>query len=195
MLRILIERRGVNMLIRFNVENFLSFNDVQEFSMTAGKTRTNSDRLYDDKSLKLIKFAAIYGANASGKSNLIKAIDFARCVIVNKIPRNSFNSYSKVSKGNIKKNSSFEFEIMINGKYYAYGFQVLLDEQLIKAEWLYEINKTGKDKEVFTRDVEKGHYSINKYIKDKKNLAKLKVFTDVVKNDGSIEVDPTSRTK
>jgi AAA15 family ATPase/GTPase len=168
------------------VENFLSFNDVQEFSMTAGKTRTNSDRLYDDKSLKLIKFAAIYGANASGKSNLIKAIDFARYVIVNKIPGNSLGLYSKVSKENITKSSSFEFEIEVNGKYYAYGFKILLDEQLLKAEWLYEINKTGKDKEIFTRDIEKGEYSINKYIKGKKILAKLQVFIDVVKNDGAI---------
>lgn len=173
------------MLIRFNVENFLSFEDNQEFSMIAGKTRTNCERLYDDESLKLIKFAAIYGANASGKSNLIKAIDFARYIILDKIPTKSMISYSKVNKNNKDKESSFEFEIELNGRYYSYGFDILLFEQSLKAEWLYEITKKG-EKEIFTRNIRTKEYSINnKYFKNNALLKKLEVFIDVIKEDSS----------
>ena len=70
------------MLIRFNVGNFLSFNEIQEFSMISGKVRSKMEHLYDDGKIKLLKFAAIYGANASGKSNLISAIDFARATVI-----------------------------------------------------------------------------------------------------------------
>ena len=67
------------MLIRFNVKNFLSFDErdggmSEEFSMIAGKVRNKKSHIYDNGKIKLLKFAAIYGANASGKSNLIKAL-------------------------------------------------------------------------------------------------------------------------
>jgi AAA15 family ATPase/GTPase len=152
--------------------------------MIAGKTRSNSDRLYVDDSLKLIKFAAIYGANASGKSNLIKAIDFARTIIVNKIPAQSIVSFAKVNKLNKTRESSFEFEIELKGKYYAYGFDILLSEQAIKSEWLYEITKTST-KEIFKRNTKNGEYSINEYFKNKDLINKLEVFIDVIKDDES----------
>ena len=62
------------MLIRFNVKNFLSFAEredgkTEEFSMLAGKVQKKKEHIYDDGKIKLLKFAAIYGANASGKSN------------------------------------------------------------------------------------------------------------------------------
>ena len=62
------------MLIRFSVKNFLSFasredNMSEEFSMIAGRVRGKKEHLYDDGKIKLLKFAAVYGANAAGKSN------------------------------------------------------------------------------------------------------------------------------
>jgi len=66
------------MLIRFEVENFLSFNDKQTLSMIATKDDDMKDtHCIGPKSrpdLMLLKAAAVYGPNASGKSNLIKAI-------------------------------------------------------------------------------------------------------------------------
>ncbi len=175
------------MLIRFNVENFLSFSDNQEFSMLAGKTRSNTDRLYNDGSLKLLKFAALYGANASGKSNLIKAIDFAKATILNKIPPISIISYSKVKKENKFQNSSFDFELLINNKYYSYGFEILLSEQSIRKEWLYELKPNNEEKEIFYRDVEKGLCSIDKYFKNNNKLSvKLNVFLEMIKDSDSV---------
>ena len=75
------------MLIRFSVKNFLSFasredNMSEEFSMIAGRVRGKKEHLYDDGKIKLLKFAAVYGANAAGKSNLVKAMDFMKQVVI-----------------------------------------------------------------------------------------------------------------
>ena len=173
------------MLIRFNVNNFSSFNDNQEFSMIAGQVRNKSDRLFIGDSIKLIKFAAIYGANASGKSNLIKAMGLAKEIIVKKIPSNSETYYSKINIENKDKSTYFEFEIELDNKFYSYGFEILLSQKSIKSEWLYEIGKAS-EKEIFTRKVDEGTYSISKYVKNKNLLAKLKVYIDDVKSDDSI---------
>ena len=66
------------MLIRFSVSNFLSFDGNQELSLEAGKARKFSDRLYVNRRLKVVKCEALFGANASGKSNLIDAIRFVK---------------------------------------------------------------------------------------------------------------------
>lgn len=135
------------MLIRFKVSNFLSFNEQQEFSMIAGATKKKENHLINDDNLKLLKFSAIYGANASGKSNLLKAINFSKNVILRGISFNATNLYCRISNKNKEKISSFEFEIKINNKFYAYGFDMFLSENSIQAEWLYELDK-AKNKEV-----------------------------------------------
>ena len=72
------------MLIRFKVSNFLSFDDMQEFSMIAGKTRLKQEHIQDDENnVKLLKFSALFGANSSGKSSLLKAMAYAKNVIIN----------------------------------------------------------------------------------------------------------------
>ena len=74
------------MLVRFNVRNFLSFSERQnpitgqmvshEFSLLPGKVRSNESHLFQNQTQNLLRFSAVYGANASGKSNFIKALDF-----------------------------------------------------------------------------------------------------------------------
>ena len=59
------------MLIRFAVSNFLSFDGREELSLKAGKARKHSERLYVNRRLKVVKCEALFGSNASGKSNLI----------------------------------------------------------------------------------------------------------------------------
>lgn len=73
------------MLIRFTVENFLSFNQRIDFNMIASDDTSHSHHIVTDnseESIKLLRTSIIYGANASGKSNLIKAMKFARDFIV-----------------------------------------------------------------------------------------------------------------
>ena len=118
------------MLIRFNVKNFLSFakredEKSEEFSMIAGKARNKKEHVYDNEKIKLLKFAAIYGANAAGKSNLVKALDFMREVVLRGLPKGHTEMYCKVNELNRNQASYFELEIMLDEKYYAYGFEVI----------------------------------------------------------------------
>ena len=113
------------MLIRFNVKNFLSFatrenGQSEEFSMIAGKVRNKGDRLYYDGKIKLLKFAAVYGANAAGKSNLVKAIDFMKKTIISGLPDGYTEKYCRIDATNKNKPSYFEIEILLNNKYYLF---------------------------------------------------------------------------
>lgn len=174
------------MLIRFNVGNFLSFDDNQEFSMLSGKVRSKTNRLYIDENIKLLKFAAIFGANASGKSNMISAMEFAQDLVTKGGVKDTTNKYCKVSLENKDKISYFEFEIEINGKYYSYGFEIILREQYITSEWLFEVLPSGQDKEIFSRDLLKKTYTLSTYFKNKELLTKLNVYADDIKTDGSV---------
>ena len=89
------------MLIRFNVKNFLSFSEredgkSEEFCMIAGKVRSKKEHVYEDEKIKILKFAAVYGANAAGKSNLVKALDFMRRIVVSGLPEGHTDNYSVV---------------------------------------------------------------------------------------------------
>lgn len=128
------------MLIRFSVENFKSFNDRQELVMIpAKKLKTNKEHVIALNKVSVLRNATIYGANASGKTNIIDAIRFAKHVITKKIPMEASKMYCRVFSENQEKESKFEFEIFKNGKFYAYGFSLLMSEQIIKSEWLYEL--------------------------------------------------------
>ncbi len=128
------------MLIRFSVENFKSFNDRQELVMIpAKKLKTNKEHVIHLNKVSVLRNATIYGANASGKTNIIDAIRFAKHVITKKIPMEAGKMYCRIFSENQEKESKFEFEIFKNGKFYAYGFSLLMSEQIIKSEWLYEL--------------------------------------------------------
>ena len=96
------------MLIRFNVKNFLSFSEREdgksaEFAMIAGKVRNKKAHVYDNEKIKLLKFAAIYGANAAGKSNLVKALDYMRRIVLYGLPKGHTDMYCKIDDANKEK--------------------------------------------------------------------------------------------
>lgn len=141
------------MLIRFRVLNYLSFKEEVEFSMIAGKVQQHPEqvvRRQDRQGIDLLRSALIYGANASGKSNLVEAIAFARFMVLEgvkakaSIPRKPFKLDSACSN----EPSRFEFEIQYKGKVFVYGF--LLDSKRIHEEWLIEI-RSASEKLLFRR--------------------------------------------
>lgn len=139
------------MLIRFNVKNFLSFSEredgrTEEFSMIAGKVRNKKGHLYDNGKIKLLKFAAVYGANAAGKSNLVKTLEFMRRTVFVGLPEGYSDRYCKADDKNKDKESYFEVEIMLGEKYYAYGFEVILNQGKFVSEWLVELSVDNKEK-------------------------------------------------
>jgi AAA15 family ATPase/GTPase len=140
------------MLIRFSVENFLSFSDKQYFSLLPGKGTLKSEHKSKKvKGVSALKTAVLFGANASGKSNLIKAIDFGKKLVLKGTKIDTKIDFQKFRlDSNLKdKNSRIEYEIQHSGKNYAYGF--VFNNNEITEEWLYEIG-IKSDIKIFERN-------------------------------------------
>ncbi len=173
------------MLIRFKVSNFLSFDDMQEISMISGKPRLKENHIQNGKDkLKLLKFSALFGANASGKSNLLKAMVYAQSIILRGMKFSS-NLYCKIHSDNKEKITSFDFEIKINDKYYSYGFDVLLYKNSIKSEWLYEL-KDGTENLIFVREINKTVNLNKEFFKEKLSYKRLKIYAMDIENQDNV---------
>lgn len=128
------------MLIRFTVENFKSLNDKQELVLIPAKRlKKSKEHVIELDNLSLLRNATIYGANASGKTNIIEAMRFVKYVVTNKIPNEASRMFCRNFAENEKRDTRFEFEIFKNEKYYAYGFSINMADMIIVSEWLYEL--------------------------------------------------------
>ena len=145
------------MLITFRFENFMSFNAESELSLLAGQTRSFPEQVVKGKTRNdadILKASILYGANASGKSNIIKALDFAKETITQGLKnRATLNKWFRLDTANSLKPSRFEFEFKQNSKVYAYGFEVILATKTFVSEWLFEIGKTT-EKAIFERKID-----------------------------------------
>lgn len=153
------------MIIEFSVENFRSFKDKVTLNMDSSSSKKIPQNLINlDGGNNLLKSAVIYGANSAGKSNLIKAIDFMKGMVMNS---HTFNVNSKIpfvvpfklSKGSQKKPSKFELIFHCGGKTYRYGFSC--NSTKVFEEYLFETSKK-KEKLVFSRsDSKKFEFGID----------------------------------
>jgi AAA15 family ATPase/GTPase len=133
------------MLIRFSVENFHSIRDSVTLDLSATAIREHDeDNLIHSNGNRFLKSIAIYGANASGKSNLIKALIFMKKYNANSF-KDSGNEFIKVqpfllnTRSEIKP-SRFESDFTINGVIYRFGFEV--DQTQVHREWLQIVKST-----------------------------------------------------
>lgn len=165
------------MLLRYNVSNFLSFNEEVEFCMYTGKDDNFSDRVVNINGGGVLKFGAIYGANASGKSNLIKSIDFAKDIITKGIQNLDTIENIKFLVFNNDVGSKFEFEIKLDDRIYAYGFIIKLDSKEFMGEWLYEITKEG-EKLLFERNLCSNKINVEMKFENKENYVKFSVYCE-----------------
>jgi AAA15 family ATPase/GTPase len=141
------------MIARLSVENYKSFNNKEEINMvSSSKIRSHKDHKVKIKQTSLLKYAVIYGANASGKSNLTDVFAFMRRCIEGGIPVDSFNDFCRIEKENKKRPSLFELQFTIGNHFYAYGFSVVLSTRKVTEEWLYELYQDGTAKELFERE-------------------------------------------
>lgn len=136
------------MLIRFSVENHLSLRERVHLSFVpSAEEKAHPDHVVPAPHLKgfgLLKLAVVYGANASGKSNLVHAIATAQQIILHsaeagaRLPVRPFKLDAE-SRG---KPSRFEFEIQFQERSFAYGF--IVSSERIHEEWLFEIGQEGE---------------------------------------------------
>ena len=143
------------MLIQFTVGNFLSFKEKITLSMVKSAMHDLPENVIEaTDDFELLKSAVIYGANASGKSNLMFALRFMSFFAID-----SFRSFQKgeeigafsfrLSETSITKPSFFEIVFLIGGVIYKYGFEV--DNKKVNKEWLYYTQKNS-EKTLFIRD-------------------------------------------
>jgi uncharacterized protein len=138
------------MLIRFVVSNFMSFKEETEFNMLPSKgngSRLLTHHIKKTKSgVEVLKTAAIYGANAAGKSNLIKAISFLKSIVVNEvdilIPQ---SKRFRLDKEYLEKSTTFRIEYEFKNIHFDFAVEIFKGK--IIEEWLYKIDSISKNKE------------------------------------------------
>ncbi|MEH2275528.1 MAG: ATP-binding protein [Nostoc sp.] len=151
------------MLIEFSVGNYRSFKEQVTFSMVAANLVAKDKKLDEnnvfevDNDLKLLKSAAIYGANASGKSNLATALNFMRWFMINSSKETQSTEKIGVERFQLSteteaKPSFFEIVFLMNGKRYRYGFEATRDK--VVSEWLFYVPKSRETK-LFERKLDK----------------------------------------
>lgn len=168
------------MLIEFRTKNFRSLRDEQVLSLAASKDRTLLDSHTVPTGLKaapaLLRSAVIYGANASGKSNLIKALQYMRGVVVESAtviqPGQTFGVQPfRLDGGSPVQPTSFEITFLLDGIRYEYGFA--MTSQRIVSEHLL-VYKAFKPQRWFERkfDAESGKdvYEFGAALKGPKNV-------------------------
>ncbi|HJK78655.1 MAG TPA: AAA family ATPase [Methanocorpusculum sp.] len=172
------------MLVKFTVSNFLSFNQEQTFSMISGKVRSKQDHVIKEKKQNILKFSAIFGANASGKSNMVKAMDFASETIRHGLPINIMDNYCRTSEMNRDRPTKFEFEIKIYDRHYQYGFNLLLHDGKILEEWLYDVT-TPSARNLFTRTVTDKSIILSKQFTGEARKT-LKIYAEGMQSNDSL---------
>ncbi len=128
------------MIIEFKLANYRSINAEQTLSFVAENTRRHPDNLIPCKGYKLLKAAALFGANASGKSNFVKAIgamrDFVRdsATRMNEGDPIAASEPYRLNPAMRDAPSQFEITFVTDGVIYVYGFAA--DKKRVRSEWL-----------------------------------------------------------
>lgn len=166
------------MLIQFNFNNYKSYKNETSLDMTATSIKEHPYNLISNtKGEQYIKVAAIYGANASGKTAIIDAFIFMKHLVEESF-KNSRKAIplKRFAFNKQRRNEKAEFEVffMHKDKEYQYGFTV--DNKKVYQEWLYKRDFRGKEKYItlFERDNEK--------IRCGKGLKDAEKFIDLVED-------------
>lgn len=179
------------MLLRFGTHNHRSIREYQELILTASSLKdseagllypfTNSGAPETARQTKVVPVAAIYGANAAGKTTMLKALDYFVSAIRNSHTRVASKvgvPYSPflLDEESRSSPSGYDADFVIGGVRYHYGFKV--NGERVLAEWLYSFSSSGKRQVrsvLFHRDFESDpEFYFGKYLKgENKVISKL----------------------
>ena len=183
------------MLRGFSVTNFKSFNQLQSISMAASKIVRHQDHIREVSEKKILKSALIFGANAGGKSNLIRAVDFSRDIVLSGLESVDLSGqFFRIDSENYHKPGVFEYNLLVGGREYSYGIAISYDKQEVISEWLVRLLKNGREFVIFNRNTEEdGTSTVETDIKagDKTSSMRLSVYFE----DYGNEISATCRKK
>lgn len=148
----IIDMQEVNcMLLQFRFKNYKSFKEEVVFSMVASPIKDNRCTLLCENKINILPVSAVFGANASGKSNFFSALD-CMLKVIQKIFNGSANSFTKENKlftipfffagvtndisESVENPTLFELILDIEGTAYRYGFTC--SQKKLISEWLYK---------------------------------------------------------
>ena len=167
----------ITMLVEFRVKNYRSIKNEQVLSLVAASGDTLKDNCIDVGKLRLLKAAGIYGPNASGKSNLIRAMRTMQQMILNSAGDKPGSGTSAepflFDDKSQKEPTSFEIIFYHNKIRYQYGFTAT--KERIHDEWLFASPKKSNQKwfeRSFDKKTGKTDWKFGSYYKgEKMNLA------------------------
>lgn len=143
------------MLVSFSVENFRSFGGEQTLNLVSSRAQKGHEDHcipIGDSGESVLRTSVIYGANAAGKSNLVRAMDFARDLIIDgagPLKRIALNQFRFDSRDDSHP-STFDFRFYAHGRLFSYGFDITRDA--VKSEWLSVFNDASKEIDIFHRE-------------------------------------------
>lgn len=156
------------MILEIRLSNFYSINEEIILDMRAANIKSKNSKLLKDnifecRETEILKTVALYGANASGKSNIIKAIRFCSLMVINSHNHNEnviFNFKKFKFNNSINKPSNYFIRFVSNEIEYEYSYS--LQQSSIVTESLYYYPK-GRITKIFTRDERLGKTKKDKY--------------------------------
>lgn len=156
------------MVLDIRLSNFFSVNDEIYLDFRAGNINTQkskllSNNIFEFDDIQVLKTVALYGANASGKSNIIKAIRLCHSMVFesHNFNENTIFPFKPFKfKGFSKKPSTYIIRFVIEGIEYQYSF-VFTQKEILKESLYYYPN--GRRAKVFTRDESAGASKRDKY--------------------------------
>lgn len=184
------------MLIRITVENFKSFDDSTEFSMvSSSKIQKKPNHVTRANGAKLLRFAALYGANAAGKTNLVDALRFMQQTLRVGMPLSAGKQYCRCSKANQTRETSFELQFSVGDDVFAYGLSAVLSKRILTEEWLYKLGQK-KAKCIFLRKAgEKGGISTSLSLR-REDANRFRTYSvDFERNETSLFLTEMNRSK
>lgn len=139
------------MLLQFSCSNHKSIKDRVTFSTIAGSDNSFENTLRPFSNIRVMRSAVIYGANGSGKSNFISALEFMRNLVSNSIHHQPgqavFQAPHKLNSSQVP--SEYDIQFVKNDIRYAYGFSIV--NNLVQSEYLYFFPK-GRQVKIFERE-------------------------------------------
>jgi AAA15 family ATPase/GTPase len=134
------------MIISFSIENWMSFRDSVSFSMVASRERQHGDRVpkVAKYQTRILPVAAIYGGNASGKTNFFKALSFVKGLVLRGTGPDSLIPVEpyRLDSASIEKPSRFRLELLIDEIIYEFSFAVT--RKAVVEEKLVQITSTSE---------------------------------------------------
>ena len=173
------------MLVKFEVQNFRSFHTKKVFHTVQRNFRRFTQHVYKySDNLSILKTSGIYGGNASGKTNLFKALYFVKRMVqvpgfINTSESSKVFSPFKLNKGSISRESIFNVEFISEDRLYSYELEVHKKTKKILFEQLKRIDLQNEEFVIFTRKIKEDGEEFFEYPPDSKVE---KLYALVIKN-------------